>query len=293
MKKSFLNALIFTLFFFITENGVSQNSEIEFTDLNTTDELFKIKSTINKTNSIAFLNQFYIVSLVEEADRNDKISKKEEMIFALNNLIKNENFSCGQLDVNKIEKLIKNSNSKNEILQGIENNIESFSTTGSEEGIKLYRIIKLTNEAYGVIGRACGSGGGYFDQYLFLLDQEEDENPSYIESSDFINGIMFNAKRKLESTFKTKFKRQYQKALSFGTTTINGENYIILPYFEGKENPGGFVFNLLIAYNIKNNKFYYLYDNPKTNTDNWKYDEEGEDSHLFVPMKNPKWVILK
>ena len=80
MKKSIFKALVFTLFLFGTEKGISQNSDIEISDLNTTDELFKIKNTINENNSVDFLKHFYVVSLVEN------ISKNDELIFALNNI---------------------------------------------------------------------------------------------------------------------------------------------------------------------------------------------------------------
>jgi hypothetical protein len=98
MKKSIFKALVFTLFLFGTEKGISQNSDIEISDLNTTDELFKIKNTVTENNSVDFLKQFYVVSLVEN------ISKNEELIFALNNVIKNDDFSCGELN-NKKEKV--------------------------------------------------------------------------------------------------------------------------------------------------------------------------------------------
>lgn len=76
MKKSILKALFFTLFLFGTQKGISQSSNLELTDLKTTDELFKIKNTITENNSIDFLKQFYIVSLVE-----NKSLPSESLIF--------------------------------------------------------------------------------------------------------------------------------------------------------------------------------------------------------------------
>ena len=136
MKKSILKALFFTLFLFGTQKGISQSSNLELTDLKTTDELFKIKNTITENNSIDFLKQFYIVSLVENK------SKNEELIFALNNIIEKDNFTCGELNAKKVENFIKKCKSKTELLKEIENNYEasgSFIEEGAEEGVKDYQ----------------------------------------------------------------------------------------------------------------------------------------------------------
>lgn len=289
MKKSILKTLVFTLFLFSTEKVISQNSEIELSDLNTTDELFKIKNTVNENNSVDFLKQFYVVSLVEN------ISKNEQLIFALNNVIKNDDFSCGELNNKKVENFIKNCKSKSQLLKEIENNFDasgSFIESGAEEGIKDYQLIKLTNEVYGLNSRACGSGGGYHEQFIFVSTFETE--PRFKDGEDFINGIMFTAEQKLEKLLKTTLSRQYAKAQNYGTTKINGEDYITLPFYEGKEDPGGFMYNLIIAYNFKNNKFYYLYDSPKSEKDNWIHDVEdaGGEGFTWVTEKNPDWKQL-
>ena len=122
MKKSILKVLVFTLFLMGTEKGISQNSAIGLSDLSSTDELFKIKNTITENNSIDFLKQFYVVSLVEN------ISKNKELIFALNDIIKNDNFSCEKLNSKKIQTFLKNCKTKKELLQEIEKNqYDSFS----------------------------------------------------------------------------------------------------------------------------------------------------------------------
>jgi len=290
MKKSILKALFFTLFLFGTQKGISQSSNLELTDLKTTDELFKIKNTITENNSIDFLKQFYIVSLVENK------SKNEELIFALNNIIEKDNFTCGELNAKKVENFIKKCKSKTELLKEIENNYEasgSFIEEGAEEGIKDYQLIKLTNEVYGLNSRACGSGGGYHDQFVLISTSESESR--FILGEDFISGIMFTAKRKLESKLKTTFERQSAKAQSHGTTKINGEDYVTLPYYQGNENPGGFMYNLIIAYSFKTNKFFYLHDNPNSETDDWKRDKKDMDFQYYtwVTEKNPKWIAIE
>lgn len=289
MKKSIFKALVFTLFLFGTEKGISQNSDIEISDLNTTDELFKIKNTINENNSVDFLKHFYVVSLVEN------ISKNDELIFALNNIIKKENFTCSDLINKKVENFIKNCKSKSDLLKEIESNFEasgSFIEAGAEGGIKNFTIEKLTDEVYAINSRACGSGAGYHDQFVLISDFETDSF-RFIQGDEFINGIMFTAKRKLEDFLKVSLHEQKAKVQTYGKATINGEEYITLPYFEG-ENIGGFQYNLIIAYNFKTNKFYYLYDSRKSEKDNWKQDKEDIDFQFYtwVTEKNPNWKSL-
>lgn len=290
MKKSILKTLVFTLFLFSTEKGISQNSEIGLSDLSTTDELFKIKNTITENNSIDFLKQFYVVSLAEN------ISKNKELIIALNDIIKNDNFSCEKLNSKKIQIFLKNCKTKKELLQEIEKNqYDSFSFFDNkiDEGLRDYNISKLTGEVFGVSVRGCGSAGGYCDQFILVSDFDN-ESPAFFEGSEFIDGIIFTAKRKLESKLKTTFQRQHAKAMSFGTTKINDEEYMTIPFFEGKENPGGFVYNLIIAYNFNTNKYYYLYDSPNLESDNWKGDKVDfdNDSYTWVTEKNPNWKLV-
>ena len=106
---------------------------------------------------------------------------------------------------------------------------------------------------------------------------------------------MFTAEHKLEKLLKTTLSRQYAKAQNYGTTKINGEDYITLPYYQGDENPGGFYYVLIIAYNFKSNSFYYIYDNPNSENDNWKRDRNDLDSQFYtwVTEKNPNWKTVE
>ena len=295
MKKSILKTLVFTLFLFSTEKVISQNSEIEFSDLKTTDEIFKIKNTVTENNSIDFLKHFYVVSLAENISKNEELTSA--LTFALGNIIKSElNFSCIALNSKKDFNYLKKSKSKNEIIEEIEKNrFENFSFFDSEieEGTRDFNLIKLTNEVYALNVRACGSGGGYHDQFL-LVHNFDAENPSFFDNAQFLEGIFYTSKAKLEKKFNTKFNRQFAKAQNFGTTKINGEDYITLPYYQGDENPGGFYYVLIIAYNFKSNSFYYIYDNPNSENDNWKRDRNDLDSQFYtwVTEKNPDWKQL-
>ena len=291
MKISILKTLVITLTLLLSENVICQNSEFELTESISTDDLFKNKNLVTEENSIDFLRQFYALSLVEQ------ISQNEELKFTVLQIIDKDKFSCIGLNSKKVLNFLKKSKSKNEILKEIEkNNFENFTFFEGEieEGTRDFQLLKLTNEAYALNVRACGSGGGYHDQFL-LVHNFNTENPSFVDGDQFLEGIFFTAKSKLEKKINTKFNRQFAKAQNFGTTKINGEDYITLPYYQGDKNPGGFYYDLIIAYNFKNNSFYYIYDNPNTENDNWKHDRNDLDSQLYtwVTEKNPNWKTVE
>lgn len=292
MKISILKTIAFISIFLFSESVISQNSEFETsTFISTSDELFKIKNTITENNSVDFLRQFYVLSLVETVSQNEYLKS------AVLSIIDKDNFSCVELDSRKVFNFLKKSKSKNEILKEIEkNNVDNFTFFEGEieEGTRDFALIKLTNETYALNVRACGSGGGYHDQFL-LVNNFDSENPSFFNGNQFLEGIFFTAKSKLEKKFNTKFNRQFAKAQNFGTTKINGEDYITLPYYQGDENPGGFYYVLIIAYNFKSNSFYYIYDNPNSENDNWKRDRNDLDSQFYtwVTEKNPNWKTVE
>lgn len=291
MKISILKTLVITLTLLLSENVICQNSEFELTGSISTDDLFKNKNLVTQENSIDFLRQFYALSLVEQ------ISQNEELKFAVLYIIDKDNFSCIGLNSKKVFNFLKKSKSKNEIIEEIEKNrFENFSFFDSEieEGTRDFNLIKLTNEVYALNVRACGSGGGYHDQFL-LVHNFDAENPSFFDNAQFLEGIFYTSKAKLEKKFNTKFNRQFAKAQNFGTTKINGEDYITLPYYQGDENPGGFYYVLIIAYNFKSNSFYYIYDNPNSENDNWKRDRNDLDSQFYtwVTEKNPNWKTVE
>lgn len=291
MKISILKTLVITLTLLLSENVICQNSEFELTESISTDGLFKNKNLVTEENSIDFLRQFYALSLVEQISQNEKLK------FAVLHIIDKDKFSCIGLNSKKVFNFLKKSKSKNEILKEIEkNNFENFTFFEGEieEGTRNFQLIKLTNETYALNVRACGSGAGYHDQFL-LVHNFDAENPSFVDGDQFLEGIFYTAKSKLEKKFNTKFNRQFAKAQNFGTTKINGEDYITLPYYQGDENPGGFYYVLIIAYNFKSNSFYYIYDNPNSENDNWKRDRNDLDFQFYtwVTEKNPNWKTVE
>lgn len=291
MKISILKTLVITLTLLLSENVICQNSEFELTELISTDELFKTKNLVTEENSVDFLRQFYAISLVE------KISQSEDLKLGVLNVIDKDIFSCSELDAKKVLNFIKKSKTKNEILKEIEKNFNSpnsFFNENAEEGIAEFELLKLTKETYALNARVCGSGAGYHNQFL-LVHNFDTVNPNFIDGDKFLEGIFFTAKSKLEKKLNTKFNRQFAKMQNFGTTQINGEDYITLPYYQGNENIGGFLYDLIIAYNFKNNSFYYIYDNPNTENDNWKHDRNDLDSQLYtwVTEKNPNWKTVE
>lgn len=291
MKISILKTLVITLTLLLSENVICQNSEFELTELISTDELFKTKNLVTEENSVDFLRQFYVLSLVE------KISQSEDLKLGVLNIIDKDIFSCSELDAKKVLNFIKKSKTKNEILKEIEKNFNSpnsFFNENAEEGIAEFELLKLTKETYALNARVCGSGAGYHNQFL-LVHNFDTINPNFIDGDKFLEGIFFTAKSKLEKKLNAKFNRQFAKMQNFGTTQINGENYITLPYYQGNENIGGFLYDLIIAYNFKSNSFYYIYDNPNSENDNWKRDRNDLDFQFYtwVTEKNPNWKTVE
>lgn len=291
MKISILKTLVITLTLLLSENVICQNSEFELTELISTDELFKTKNLVTEENSVDFLRQFYALSLVE------KISQSEDLKLGVLNIIDKDIFSCSELDAKKVLNFIKKSKTKNEILKEIEKNFNSpnsFFNENAEEGIAEFELLKLTKETYALNARVCGSGAGYHNQFL-LVHNFDTVNPNFIEGDKFLEGIFFTAKSKLEKKLNAKFNRQFAKMQNFGTTQINGEDYITLPYYQGNENIGGFLYDLIIAYNFKSNSFYYIYDNPNSENDNWKRDRNDLDFQFYtwVTEKNPNWKTVE
>ncbi|UGS22071.1 hypothetical protein [Flavobacterium cyclinae] len=291
MKISILKTLVITLSLLLSENVICQNSEFELTELISTDELFKTKNLVTEENSVDFLRQFYALSLVE------KISQSEDLKLAVLNIIDKDIFSCSELDVKKVLNFIKKSKTKNEILKEIEKNFNSpnsFFNETAEEGIAEFELLKLTEETYALNAKVCGSGAGYHNQFL-LVHNFDTVNPNFIDGDKFLEGIFFTAKSKLEKKLNAKFNRQFAKMQNFGTTQINGEDYITLPYYQGNENIGGFLYDLIIAYNFKSNSFYYIYDNPNSENDNWKRDRNDLDFQFYtwVTEKNPNWKTVE
>ena len=140
----------------ITLVSCAKKEEVKnFTEVNSTDELFELKSSINETNSVDFLKHFYVVSVVEEF-QNDS-PKRNELIKEFDKIIKdNVNFSCIEIDKNKVLEVLKKCNSKEQLIKEISENKSFFDDTELEEGIRNYEIIKLTEQSYAIYGKVCG-----------------------------------------------------------------------------------------------------------------------------------------
>ena len=285
---------IYTLIFcFAFLFSCAKKEEVKnFTEVNSIDELFELKSSINETNSVDFLKHFYVVSVVEEF-QNDS-PKKNELIKEFDKIIKdNLNFSCIELDNNKVLEVIKKCNSKEQLIQEIRESKSFFNDPELEEGIRNYEIIKLTEQAYAIYGRVCGSGAGDCDKYLLLSDIDKNTK-DFILGESYIDKKTKPAVEKLQSNLKTKFTFANPICSNYGSAKINGEEYITAAYAEGEIESYRPIYNLIIACNLKNNKIFYLYDSPKSENDNWKHDIETLDGAEFswVTEKNPDWKQL-
>ena len=277
----------------ITLVSCAKKEEVKnFAEVNSTDVLFELKSSINETNAVDFLKHFYVVSVVEEFQNNSP--KKNELIKEFNKIIKdNINFSCIEIDKNKVLEVLKKCNSKEQLIKEISENKSFFDDPELEEGIRNYEIIKLTEQAYAIYGRVCGSGAGDCDKYLLISDNEKNTK-DFILGESYIDKKTKPAIEKLQSDLKTKFTFANPAILNYGSAKINGEDYITTAYAEGEIESYRPIYNLIIACNLKNNKIFYLYDSPKSENDNWKHDVETLDGSEFswVTEKNPDWKQL-
>ena len=275
----------------ITIVSCAKKEEVKnFTEVNSTDELFELKSSINETNSVDFLKHFYVVSVVEEF-QNDS-PKKTELIKEFDKIIKdNLNFSCIEIDKNKVLEVLKKCNSKEELIKEISENKSFFDDPELEEGIRNYEIIKLTEQSFAIYGKVCG--GNDSDKYLLISDIDKNTK-DFILGESYIDKKTKPAIEKLQSDLKTKFTFANPAVLNYGSAKINGEDYITTAYAEGELESYRPIYNLIIACNLKNNKIFYLYDSPKSENDNWKYDVETLDGAEFrwVIEKNPDWKHL-
>lgn len=288
MRKILLVSLLTITIVSCAKKEVVKN----FSEVNSTDELFELKSSINETNSLEFLKHFYAVSVVEEF-LNDS-PKKNEFIKGFDKILKeNQNFSCIEIDKNKVLEILKKCNSKEQLIKEISESKSFFNAPESEEGIRDYEIIKLTEQAYAIYGRVCGSGTGDCDKYLLLSDIDKNTK-DFIFGESYMNKKTKTAIEKLQSNLKTKFTLANPACLNYGSTKINGEDYITTAYAEGEIESYRPIYNLILAYNLKNNKIFYLYDSPKSENDNWKHDVEKLDGTEFswVTEKNPNWKEL-
>ena len=275
----------------ITLVSCAKKEEVKnFTEVNSTDELFELKSSINETNSVDFLKHFYVVSVVEEF-QNDS-PKKNELIKEFDKIIKdNLNFSCIELDNNKVLEVLKKCNSKEQLIKEINESKSFFNDPELEEGIRYYEIIKLTEQTYAIFGSVCS--GNDSDKYLLISDIDKNTK-DFILGESYIDKKTKPAIEKLQSNLKTKFTFANPICLNYGSAKINGEEYITAAYAEGEIESYRPIYNLIIACNLKNNKIFYLYDSPKSENDNWKHDIETLDGAEFswVIEKNPDWKQL-
>ena len=275
----------------ITLVSCAKKEEVKnFTEVNSTDELFKLKISINETNSVDFLKHFYVVSVVEEF-QNDS-PKRNELIKEFDKIIKdNVNFSCIEIDKNKVLEVLKKCSSKEQLIKEISENKSFFDDVELEEGIRNYEIIKLTEQSYAIYGKVCG--GNDSDKYLLISDIDKNTK-DFILGESYIDKKTKPAIEKLQSDLKTKFTLANPAVLNYGSAKINGEDYITTAYAEGEIEGYRPIYNLIIAYNLENNKIFYLYDSPKSENDNWKHDVEKFDSEEFswVTEKNPDWKQL-
>ncbi len=275
----------------ITLVSCAKKEEVKnFTEVNSTDELFELKSSINETNSVDFLKHFYVVSVVEEF-QNDS-HKRNELIKEFDKIIKdNVNFSCIEIDKNKVLEVLKKCNSKEQLIKEISENKSFFDDSELEEGIRNYEIIKLTEQSFAIYGKVCG--GNDSDKYLLISDIDKNTK-DFILGESYIDKKTKLAIEKLQSDLKTKFTFANPAVLNYGSAKINGEDYITTAYAEGEIESYRPIYNLIIACNLKNNKIFYLYDSPKSENDNWKHDVETLDGAEFswVTEKNPDWKQL-
>lgn len=297
MKKILLMIFILSNLIISCKND-NNLKNINSENLLTSDEIFKTKDTLTNKGVLNFLKQYYVAVNFEESIKNDPNLNKE----ALKNLITkyiNEDYTI-QKDKffkefqNKLFALIKKSNSKKVFEESHYNLLSEYGDYGF--GYSQYSFGELSDDL--ILVNRIVYGMMNMENIIFKLQKNQNGDYNYIKfNEDSLSKLTESAIVKLEKEKNTKFERQGNRGQVYHTTTINGDKYFTLPFYEiieGDECPGcGHVYNLLLAYSFKTDKFFYLYDNPKINTDDWKFDKnEGGDS-CSVPTNNSTWISIQ
>lgn len=291
MKKLSISILItFMMFSSCKENNEIKNTETIKNEVLEIDELFTVKEKISKHEQLNFIKDFYALTVVDTMLMKDKSLDRIALTRAIKELVKDFGFSGTEIDNNKLNEALKNSKTKYELANAIyDNDIEK---SLASDGLITYDIEKLTDNIFKIYRKDRASMGG-----SDLLFKYSDEDFSRIDE-DMLKKLVAPSLNLVSKKLNRKFYRQSAKFDTYTSTTIEGEKYFTIPYYENYNDEGGagYQFNLLIAYN--GNKFYYLYDDPRTDSDNWIFEEDGskvgfvEFGATGVPL-NPKWTLIK
>lgn len=280
MKKTLISSFVLCLTLLSCKKENKQEQKIsDFKSVTTIEELMSFKGKITENEQTAFLNKFVVLNTIDSTFKKSNSFERKTLI---NFLDKNVSYSCNQLSTNKeLEKVLKNCKTKEEIF-------DKYSTLVGD-GFTSYEVISLTDNVVNLMVKGCGT-----ENRLFKYESGKFET---LDTAKLNKNLNINIER-LQKNLKTTFNRQQGKYVTYDSTTINGKKYFTIPFYE--EIPGddcsgcSYRYNLLIALNLEFNKFFYLYDNPKIKSDDWKYDSDyNEQGSTNISEKNPNWLELK
>jgi len=291
MKKVVFSSLFFfVLFLSCKKNNEIKNSEIIKTQESEIDELFALKDKITKTDQLNFISDFYALTVVDTMLNKNKTLNKNALTKVIKVLVKDGGLSGTQINENELNDVLKKSKTKNELASAIyKYDIEKGLTS---DGLITYDIEKLTDNVFKIYYKDRFAMGG-----SDLLYKYENEEYSFI-TEEMLEKLVSPSLDFISKKLNCIFVRQSAKYDTYTSTNIEGSKYFTIPYYEKyNDNSGtGYQFNLLIA--TDGNKFYYLYDDPKTKSDDWVFEQDDsksgyvEEGATGVP-KNPNWLVIK
>ena len=280
MKKILISSFFLCLTLLSCKNENRQEQKIsDFKSATTIEELMSFKDKITENEQTPFLNKFVVLNTIDSTFKKSNSFNRKGLIDFLD---KNVSYSCNQLNTNKeIEKVLKSCKTKKEIF-------DKYSTLVGD-GLNSYEIIPLTENVVNLMVTGCGT-----EDRLFKYESGKFET---LDTATVNKNLNINIE-KLQKNLKTTFKRQNGKYVTYDSTTIDGKKYFTIPFYE--EIPGddcsgcSYRYNLLIALNLEFNNFFYLYDNPKIKSDDWKNDADyTEQGSTNISEKNPNWLEIK
>lgn len=290
MKKVVFSSLfLFVLLLSCKENNEIKNSEIIKKEESEIDQLFALKNEITKTEQLNFISNFYALTVVDTMLNKDKTLNKSELTKVIKQLVKDGGLSGTQINENQLNEILKKSKTKYELANAI---YEDFEKGLTGDGLITYDIEKLTDNIFKIYQKDRASMGGSDLLYKY-------ENGKYLPiEKEKLEKLVSPGLIAISQKLKRKFERQNGKYQTYDSTIIENEQYMTVPYYEvipGDDCSGcAFKYNLLIATNLINGKFYYIYDDPKNKNDDWKNDSEyNEHGATVVTEKKPKWIKIE
>ena len=144
---------------------------------------------------------------------------------------------------------------------------------------------KLTEDVFVLDISTCDAGPGEF-----LLTYENGKIEVYNEEK--LKSLENSSKKMLENKLNKKFSQQFGKPVSYSKAIINGKDFFTFGLYEeiNEDSANAYQYNAMIAVSNTSKEVYYIYDDSKIKTDDWK-GENLEFAQIEVP-ENAKWIKM-